>query len=88
MISLRKIHEACCYEPAKIGKKTSDEFDEDAFNSEFARCVTRLVLVKKTEEVGDRLVRFLGLFLRHASDKGEYDCASLLLWLLEGADLL
>ena len=31
----------------------------------------RLVGVKKSEGVGDRIVRFLGLFLRHASEKGE-----------------
>ena len=82
MISLRKIHEACCYEPSKIRKKASDDFDEDDFNSEFARCVTRLMVVKKSEEVGDRLVRFLGLFLRHASDNGGYNYDFLLLWLL------
>ena len=76
VINLRKIHEACCYEPSKIGKKTLDDFDENDFNSEFARCVTRVMVVKKSEEIGDRLVRFLGLFLRHASDKGGYNYAS------------
>jgi hypothetical protein len=28
--------------------------------------------IKKTESVGDRVIRFLGLFLNHASEKGEY----------------
>ena len=72
-IGLRKIHEACCYEPVQIGKKTSDDFDEDDFNAELMRCVTHLTIIKRSEGVGDRLVRFLGLFLRHASDKGRYN---------------
>lgn len=38
---------------------------------EIARCVIRLVGVKKSEGVGDRIVRFLGLFLRHATEKGK-----------------
>lgn len=36
---------------------------------EVARCVIRLMGVKKSESVGDRIVRYLGIFLRHASDK-------------------
>lgn len=71
VISLRKIQEACCYEPTKPGKQGGDGFEEDDFNVEIARCVIRLVGVKKSEGVGDRIVRFLGLFLRHASEKGE-----------------
>ncbi|KAA6406508.1 MAG: hypothetical protein FRX48_09673 [Lasallia pustulata] len=69
VISLRKIQEACCYEPTKPGKKGEASFEEDDFNVEIARCVIRLVGVKKSEGVGDRIVRFLGLFLRHASEK-------------------
>ena len=73
-MNIRKIHEACCYEPSKPGKNTLDEYGEDDFNMEIARCVLRLVGVKKSEAVGDRILRFLGLFLRHASDKGRVGC--------------
>ena len=69
--NLRKIQESCCYEtthqPSKNGR---DDFEEDDFNVEIARCVIRLMVVKKSEGVGDRIVRFLGLFLRHATEKG------------------
>ncbi|KAI0976507.1 nuclear condensing complex subunit [Xylaria arbuscula] len=70
-VTLRKTHEACCYEPTRPGSKTAaaDDFDEPAFNAEFARCVVRIMPVKKSEAVGDRTIRFVGLFLRHANDK-------------------
>lgn len=70
MVNLRKIQEACCYEPTNPGRKGNQSVGEDDFNVEIARCVIRLTGVKKSEGVGDRLVRFVGLFLRHASDKG------------------
>lgn len=70
VVSLRKLQESCCYEPIKPSKKGRDEFNEDDFNVEIARCVIRLMGVKKSEGVGDRIVRFLGFFLRHASEKG------------------
>ena len=70
VVGLRKIQESCAYETSSSGKAGREEFDEDDFNVEIARCVIRLVGVKKSEGVGDRLVRFLGFFLRHASDKG------------------
>ncbi|POR33606.1 Condensin complex subunit 3 [Tolypocladium paradoxum] len=67
-INLRKIHEACCYEPTnKSG--LSSEFDEEAFNKEFVRCVLRIMPVKKTESVGEKSIRFIGFYLRHASEK-------------------
>ncbi|KAL6722132.1 chromosome condensation complex Condensin, subunit G [Lecanora helva] len=69
VVSLRKIQESCVYEPTRPGKKSQKEFDEDDFNVEIARCVIRVMGVKKSEAVGDRLVRFLGLFLRHANEK-------------------
>ncbi|MCJ1473556.1 hypothetical protein MMC13_002207 [Lambiella insularis] len=69
VISLRKIHETCCYEPTKPKKSEQDDYNENDFNVEVARCVLRLVGVKKSETVGDRILRFLGLFLRHASEK-------------------
>lgn len=70
LVGLRKIQEACCSEPARPGKPGRQEFNEDDFNVEIARCVIRLMGVKRGEAVGDRIVRFLGLFLRHASEKG------------------
>lgn len=69
-ISLRKIQETCCYEPTNFKTKRGEEFGEDDLNVEIARCVIRLMGVKKGEGVGDRLIRFLGVFLRHASEKG------------------
>lgn len=67
VVGLRKIQEACCYE----SDQGRQEFGEDDFNVEIARCVIRLMGVKKSEGVGDRILRYLGLFLRHASDKGK-----------------
>ena len=69
VVSLRKIQESCCYEPTKAGKKQGG-FDEDDFNAEIARCVIRLMGIKKSEGVADRIIRFLGFFLRYASEKG------------------
>lgn len=71
LVGLRKIQEACCYEPTRPGKPGRQEFNEDDFNVEIARCVIRLMGVKRSEAVGDRIVRFLGFFLRHASEKGK-----------------
>ncbi|KAK4232120.1 nuclear condensing complex subunits, C-term domain-containing protein [Podospora fimiseda] len=69
-VTLRKIQEACCYEPTSTKKgATAEEFDEDDFNSEFMRCVLRVMPVKKSESVGEKTIRFIGLFLRHSIDK-------------------
>lgn len=46
------------------------DYDESEFNDEVGRCVCRLLGIKKSEPVGDRLVKFVGLFLKHASEKG------------------
>ncbi len=70
MINLRKLQEACCYESTKPDKVGAEDFGEDGFNVEVARCVIRLMAIRKSETVGDGIVRFLGLFLRHASEKG------------------
>ncbi|KFY21474.1 hypothetical protein V493_07376 [Pseudogymnoascus sp. VKM F-4281 (FW-2241)] len=70
VINLRKIQEACCYEPSSKQKKTgAEDFDEDEFNYEVTRCVVRVMPVKKSEAAGERVIRFIGLFLRHANDK-------------------
>jgi condensin complex subunit 3 len=68
-INLRKIHEACSYEPADTLKSGPNDFDEEAFKSEFIRCVVRVMPVKKAEGAGEKVIRFIGLFLRHANDK-------------------
>lgn len=69
-ITLRKVQENCCFEPQDPSK--SDEgYDEEDFINEFTRCILRILTVKKGELVGDRVIRFLGLFLKHASEKGE-----------------
>ncbi|GAB7347036.1 hypothetical protein MBLNU459_g3180t1 [Dothideomycetes sp. NU459] len=71
VINLRKIQEACCYEPLSTKKSAKDyDFDEEEFNAEVGRCVLRVLSVKRSETVGDRIVKFLGLFLRVASEKG------------------
>ena len=70
IVNLRKLHEDCCYEPQS--KKGGPEFTEEDFNYELGRCVLRVMPIKKSESVGDRIVRFLGQFLSHASEKGEH----------------
>jgi condensin complex subunit 3 len=80
VVNLRKIQEACCFEPPDTSKKggkkgkeeVQEDFDEAEFNSEVVRCVLRVLGVKKSEPVGDRIIRFLGVFLKHASEKGEH----------------
>ncbi|KAK6949729.1 hypothetical protein Daesc_008050 [Daldinia eschscholtzii] len=69
VVNLRKIHEACCYEPTRPNKNSTTEFDESDFNNEFTRCVLRVMPVKKSEGAGEKIIRFIGLFLRHANDK-------------------
>ncbi|RSL46563.1 hypothetical protein CDV31_011848 [Fusarium ambrosium] len=69
VVNLRKIQESCCYEPENPNPSQFDDFDEDAFNREFIRCVTKIMPIKKSESVGERSIRFVGLFLRHASEK-------------------
>ncbi|KAI9760675.1 MAG: hypothetical protein M4579_001539 [Chaenotheca gracillima] len=73
VINLRKIQEECCYEPADLkGRKgVVEDFGEEQFNEEVTRCVIRLLTVKKAESVGDRVVRFLGLFLKHGCEQDQ-----------------
>jgi condensin complex subunit 3 len=55
-----------------VSKKKStlgDSYDEADFNSEVARCLLKVMGVRKPEATGDRVVRFLGLFLKSASEK-------------------
>ncbi|KAI9781342.1 MAG: hypothetical protein M1816_002410 [Peltula sp. TS41687] len=71
VINLRRIQEGCCHGvPTAKGKEAMAEtWDEETFNQEVERCILRVMGVKKGEAVGDRIVKFLGLFLRHAGDK-------------------
>jgi condensin complex subunit 3 len=73
-VNLRKIQELCCYETPNPRKhafaEDAGKFDEADFNEEVGRCALRILAVKKSEPIGDRLVRFLGLFLKYASEKG------------------
>ena len=74
-VTLRKLQEACCYEPTSLQQQqqqsasVADEFNEDDFNTEFVRCVYRVMPVRKSEPVGDKVIRFIGLFLRHSIEK-------------------
>ncbi|KAF2791705.1 condensin complex component cnd3 [Melanomma pulvis-pyrius CBS 109.77] len=71
VVNLRKIQEACCYElpDPKTKANQDDDFDETEFNEEVVRCMIKVMAVKKSEPVGDRIIRFLGVFLKHATDK-------------------
>ena len=71
VVSLRKVQEACVYQSDSRG--TGSEND---FNAEVVRCVIRLMGVKKSEPVGDKLVRFIGFFLRFANEKGQRSSCS------------
>ena len=70
LVGLRKIQEACCYEPTPPSKPSRQGFNEENFKVEVAQCVIRLMGVKRGEAVGDRITHFLGSFLRHAVEKG------------------
>lgn len=71
VINLRKIQEACCYEPtsSKKARTGAEDFDEADFTEEVTRCVLRIMPIKKSESVGERVIRFTGLLLRHANEK-------------------
>ncbi|KAL5340631.1 nuclear condensing complex subunit [Aspergillus crustosus] len=83
VVRLRKIQETCCGISQKTSKKGSKDAEahterlipgeetipEKEFNVEVGRCVLRILTIKKTEPVGDRILRFLGNFLTHGSEK-------------------
>lgn len=82
VVRLRKIQENCSG-IAKKEKKNKNNAEngpvgeaggvaEKEFNIEICRCVIRVLGVKKTEGAGDRIIKFLGTFLKSASDKGEW----------------
>ncbi|KAI5296064.1 hypothetical protein KEM52_005838 [Ascosphaera acerosa] len=47
----------------------ADRLAEGEFNAEIARCLLRVLTVKRTEGAGDRVSKFLAAFLIHASEK-------------------
>ncbi|KAJ5795299.1 Armadillo-like helical [Penicillium paradoxum] len=82
VVRLRKLQEFCCgISQKKNNKKGKDQDPEEAlipgeeteaekeFNVEVGRCILRILPIKKSEPVGDRILRFLGTFLSHASEK-------------------
>lgn len=74
-VQLRKLQEVCCYElpDTSKGKKSKlmlqEEFEEDDFRAEIERCVIRILGIKKGEAAGDRLIRFLTVFLKLGYEK-------------------
>jgi condensin complex subunit 3 len=74
-VSLRKIQELCCYETPNPRKHAfaddAQEYDESDFSEEVARCLLRILAIKKSEPAGDKLVKFLGFFLKYAAEKGK-----------------
>ncbi|EEH05242.1 condensin subunit [Histoplasma capsulatum G186AR] len=84
VVRLRKIQEGCCglrQEKAKgKGNRAHEESINDSFtdgdgvaenefNIEVSRCILRVLGVKKAEGAGDRVIKFLGTFLRVATEK-------------------
>ncbi|KAH8702023.1 putative nuclear condensin complex subunit 3 [Talaromyces proteolyticus] len=81
VVRLRKIQELSCgiALPNKAKKDLANEervipssdetLGEQEFNVEVNRCILRILPIKKSEPVGDRIIRFLGLFLNHAGEK-------------------
>ncbi|KAJ5381974.1 uncharacterized protein N7496_004402 [Penicillium cataractarum] len=80
MVRLRKLQEICCgiYQKNKKGTDREQEeivipeeatVAEKEFNVEVGRCVLRILPIKKSEPVGDRVLRFLDTFIAHAYEK-------------------
>lgn len=55
-----------------LGFDDREGLAEKEFSVEVSRCLLRVLGVKKAEGAGDRVVKFLGTFLRTATEKGEY----------------
>ncbi|KAJ5831772.1 hypothetical protein N7474_000083 [Penicillium riverlandense] len=82
MVRLRKLQEISCGIPQNKNNKKGQSQEQDEalspseetlaekeFNVEVGRCMLRILPIKKTEPVGDRVLRFMGTFLVHASEK-------------------
>ena len=69
VVNLRKIQEACCNEAINVKGNNVADGEEEDFIAEFKRCIVRIVMVKKGESVGDRMIKFLGMFLQHTCER-------------------
>lgn len=79
VVRLRKLQEISCgilkkkskdsQEQEELSLPNEETFPEKEFNVEVGRCLLRILPIKKTEPVGDRILRFVGTFLTHASEK-------------------
>lgn len=80
VVRLRKLQEICSgiAQKNKKGKEQEQEeivipeeetLPEKEFNVEIGRCMLRILPIKKSEPVGDRIIRFMDAFLAHASEK-------------------
>ncbi|KAJ5992120.1 hypothetical protein N7451_007844 [Penicillium sp. IBT 35674x] len=80
VVRLRKLQEICSgiAQKNKKGKEQDQEeivipeeetLPEKEFNVEIGRCMLRILPIKKSEPVGDRIIRFVDAFLAHASEK-------------------
>ncbi|KAJ5669842.1 hypothetical protein N7462_010912 [Penicillium macrosclerotiorum] len=80
VVRLRKLQEICSgivqrnkknkdQEPEEIVIPEEQTPAEQEFNVEVGRCILRILPIKKSEPVGDRVLRFLDAFLAHALDK-------------------
>lgn len=73
VINLRSTFEQCLNGTGVVGTTIpSGKYKgEKAFVNEFCRFLSRVLVVKKSEVVGDRCLRFADLFVRGILDKGE-----------------
>lgn len=73
VINLRSTFEQCLNGTGTVGTTIpSGKYKgEKAFVNEFCRFLNRILVVKKSEVVGDRCLRFADLFVRGILDKGE-----------------
>jgi condensin complex subunit 3 len=74
LVSLRKIQKECCYEvqDQKQAHRQFADFEAGDFDEEVGRCALRALTIKKGEVVGDRIVKFLAMFLKRANQEGMY----------------
>jgi condensin complex subunit 3 len=60
--------------------------NEDAFNTEFIRCLNRVLPVKKSEPTADRVVKFIGHFIQHVQDKSIISITAMLILVVKEAE--
>ncbi|CAI7678487.1 Armadillo-like helical [Penicillium manginii] len=79
VVRMRKLQEICAgiaqkkkgkdQEPEPVVIPEEETIAEKEFNVEVGRCMLRILPIKKSEPVGDRVLRFLDTFLAHAAEK-------------------